>query len=110
VADGDEGRPSDELLDKYFETFKHLSTLNIAAGVLVVALLTERYGGAGNITLVVLLFAASVVVALGGMEAVLEELRREPRRPVLQRTLRRWHYASVVFLALGLALSLVYAL
>lgn len=105
-----EGRSREGLLDRYFDTFKHLSTLNIAAGVLVVALLSERYEGAGNITVGVLLFAASVVVALGGMEAVLEELRRDRPRLVPHGALRRWHYTSVVLLAAGLALALVYAL
>ena len=99
-------RASDELLDKYFDTFKHLSTLNIATGVLAVAFLTRRYDDLGGITLAIWCFAASVVLALGGMEAVLTELRSDPPRPVPHRLLRRLHYASVALLGAGLGLSL----
>jgi hypothetical protein len=83
-----------------------LSTLNIATGVLVVALLTERYDELGCIALAVWCFAASVVVALGGMDAVLSELRRDTPQPVSHRLLRTLHYASVTLLAAGLGLSL----
>lgn len=70
------GERDRRLLNAKFDTFKHLSTLNLAAGVLPVALLAERCA-TGRVALVVWFFAASIVAALGGMEPVLAEMNRE---------------------------------
>ena len=67
-------RTTDELLDKYFESFKHLSTLSVALGI---AVLIVFRGSAGRIGIMgsMASLAAAFVLSLLGMLLVVLRLR-----------------------------------
>ena len=66
----------DELLKFYFEFFKHFTTLNTAAALVVVAL-HDLASGAMGLVVPLLAFGASLVVSLDGMDNVITTVRRE---------------------------------
>lgn len=67
-------RPSTELLDKYFDFFKHVGTLNAAVAVVLLAI-TRDEGLGPSVYLALGFFGVSLIVALLGMDDVLRALR-----------------------------------
>jgi hypothetical protein len=99
----EEEHPTDELLDKYFDTFKHLTTLNLAAAVLAIAVLRDDAGRVANgVGAPVVFFMFSLIAALNGMHIVLRYLRRIT--PITQIHLSISFGGSVALFLLGLAL------
>jgi hypothetical protein len=70
VADST-GRPDDELLDKYFQFFTHLTTLNSAGAVVVLAVSLAQPEGLVLAVVPLVVFGVSLLIALSGMQAVL---------------------------------------
>lgn len=69
--------PSDELFDKYFQFFTHLSTLNSAGTVIVLAVSQARPEGMELAVVPLLVCGLSLLASLSGMEAVIACLSHE---------------------------------
>src|ERR671910_1910040 len=66
---------SEALLDKYFDFFKHIGTLDVAVAIVMLAISgSERYGTAVYLSLFAL--GISLIVTLSGMIKVLGEHSR----------------------------------
>jgi hypothetical protein len=78
---GEKDRPEDglptELLEKYFKFFKHLTTLNVATAIVVLAISQARPAGLALVLVPLLVFGVSLLISLGGMEVVLACLSKQ---------------------------------
>ncbi len=75
LNDRNEERLSHELRDKYFEAFKHLTTLNVATSIAMLAIYEPWPDNPALLVLPLLLFGLSLLAALSGMEVLLKCLR-----------------------------------
>ena len=89
---------SDELLDKYFQFFTHLSTLNSAGAVIVLAVSQTRPEGMGLAVVPLVVFGLSLLASLSGMEAVLVCLSCEDRTEAQVTVPWRWRVRAVRYL------------
>jgi hypothetical protein len=78
---------SDELLDKYYDIFKHMTTLNVATAVVSLAIYNGSEDRLASLAVPLLAFGASLVAAMNGLEAVLSCLRVQDRSDVGVRLL-----------------------
>ena len=110
----EEDQRSIELAKTYFEFFKHLSTLNSAGAVVVVAISQARPEGLTLAAVPLLVFGISLLSSLSGMEAVLVCLSHPAKTQARVPFLWRWrpkaseylagaHRLSIVFFVAGLA-------
>lgn len=90
----------DRTLDKYFETFKHLSTLSVATAAFVLAVSDKSSEEIEGIKAAVILLAVSLLAAIGGIHAVLVG-------GGLKRQLEVLYFTSAVLLGAGLMLFVV---
>jgi hypothetical protein len=114
VADdqGKEERPDEhlptELLDKYFEFFKHLTTLNVATAIILLAISQARPAGLALVLVPLLAFGVSLLAALSGMEVVLLCLRKQDGPEVTVSFLLRWKVKAGKYLRQAVHFSLVF--
>jgi hypothetical protein len=116
---GEEERREDsvptELLDKYFDFFKHLTTLNVATAVVVLAISQARPAGLALVVTPLAAFGFSLLASLNGMMDVLRYLSRQGessltmvvvipwrRRGKASRYLSESLAGSLLFFVLGL--------
>lgn len=99
---------STELLDKYFDLFKHMTTLNVATAVIVLAISQSSPIALGGVLATLSILGFSLYGALLGMEVVLECVRRMGdvddirvrvffgrRRIEAEKYLNRWMWLSM---------------
>ncbi|CAA9467962.1 MAG: hypothetical protein AVDCRST_MAG25-1743 [uncultured Rubrobacteraceae bacterium] len=89
---------SNEVLDKYFQFFTHLSTLNSAGAVIVLAVSQTRPEGMELAVVPLVVFGLSLLTSLSGMEAVLVCLLHEDRSKARITVLWSWKVGAVKYL------------
>ncbi len=89
---------SDGVLDKYFQFFTHLSTLNSAGAVIVLAISQTRPEGMELALVPLAAFGLSLLASLSGMEVVMVCLSREDRAETRITVLWRWGVGAAKYL------------
>jgi hypothetical protein len=100
-------RYSDELLDKYFEFFKHLTTLNVATALALLAI--QEAFGSFLVVVPLVMLGISLGLALEGMYAVTLRLEKSANSRN-DRSLRWTLWIAIALFGFGLGAFVVSAL
>jgi len=101
------GQTTQELLDKYFQFFTHLTTLNSAGAVVVLAISQAQPEGRSLSVVPLVVFGLSLLISLSGMEAVLTCLAHSDRTQARVSVLWRWRVSVGRYLREALRFSII---
>jgi hypothetical protein len=107
VADSS-GRTTEALLDKYFQFFTHLTTLDSAGAVVVLAVSQARPEGLSLAVVPLVVFGLSLLAALSGMETVLTCLSHPDGTQARVAVLWRWRVGAGSYLRQALHFSILF--